>query len=97
VPTEKTIFQNQNIVFCDIYHQAIFTCLGSISPTCLRKAFMLTDPKSIQIQLSCQYLFALFGYAFVKALSKMLMKLTSMEQNRGKKEFVNFFPTIFFR
>ncbi len=45
---------------------------GSISSTCLR-----TDPKSINIHSSHQYLFALMGSAHVEAANKMLLKLTS--------------------
>ncbi len=37
---------------------------------------MREDPKSVKIQSSCQYLFALLGYASVKASRYMLMKLT---------------------
>jgi len=46
----------------------------------LREAFTHTDSKSIKFQLSCQYLFMLLGSAFVKALQKMLMKLTPGQQ-----------------
>jgi len=35
-----------------------------------RKAFNRTDPKSVKIQLSCQYLFALLGSLCVKAARK---------------------------
>jgi len=48
----------------------------SISPTCLRKAFMCPDCKRVKIQSSCQYIFALLGSALVKAATKMMMKLT---------------------
>ncbi len=48
----------------------------SISPTCLQTAFTCTDPKSVKIQSSCKYLFALWGSARIKAACKMLMKLT---------------------
>jgi len=37
---------------------------------------MLSDPKSVKIQSSHQYLFALLGLAHVKAARKTLMKLT---------------------
>jgi len=37
---------------------------------------MRKSPKNVKIQSSRQYLFALLGYASVKALHKMLMKLT---------------------
>jgi hypothetical protein len=39
-------------------------------------AFTRKDPKIVKIQSSYQYLFALLGSASVKALHKMLMKLT---------------------
>jgi len=38
--------------------------------------FIHADPKSINIQSSCQYLFALWGSVLIKALHKMLVKLT---------------------
>ncbi len=44
--------------------------MGSISQTCLRAAFTRADPQTVKIQSHCQYLFALLGSAFVKALSK---------------------------
>ncbi len=50
--------------------------LGSISPTCLRAASTRTDPQIVQIQPSCQYLFAHLGSARVKTAHKMLVKLT---------------------
>jgi len=50
--------------------------MGSISPTCLREAFTSKDSISIKIQSSCQYLLVLLGSLGVKALHKMLMKLT---------------------
>jgi len=50
--------------------------LWIISPTCLCKAIMGANPKSVKIQSRGQYLFMLLGSAFVKASSKMLMKLT---------------------
>jgi len=37
---------------------------------------MLEDPKSVKIQSSHQYFFALLGSSYVKAAHKMLMKLT---------------------
>jgi len=37
---------------------------------------MHTDPKSVRIQSSCQDLFVLLGSAGVKAVGKLLMKLT---------------------
>jgi hypothetical protein len=48
----------------------------SISPTSLRPAFTQEDPRSVKIQSSGQYLFALLGYVHVKVLNKMLMKST---------------------
>ena len=39
-------------------------------------SFYKTDPKSVKIQSSSQYLFALMGSACVKAASETLMKLT---------------------
>jgi len=47
-----------------------------ISPTCKCKAFTSKDPKSIKIQSSCQYHFALLGSTNVKTARKMLLKLT---------------------
>jgi len=35
------------------------------------------DPKSVNIQSSCQYIFALWGYTQVKATLKMLVKFTA--------------------
>jgi len=54
----------------------IFAYLGSISPTCLRASFAHSHTKSVKIQSSCQYLFALLGSACVKAVYKFLVKLT---------------------
>jgi hypothetical protein len=42
----------------------------------LQRAFTSKDPKGVQNQLSCQYLFTLLGSAHKKAFCKMLMKLT---------------------
>jgi len=42
----------------------------------LRAAFTYAGPKSIKIQSSCQYLFALLESVRVKAARKKLMKLT---------------------
>jgi len=39
-------------------------------------AFKRKDPKSVKIQLSCQYLFTLLGSTGAKAARRMLMKLT---------------------
>jgi len=39
--------------------------------------FMHADPKSVNIQSSCQYIFALLGFTRVKAALKMLVKLTA--------------------
>jgi len=50
--------------------------LGSISPTYLHTAFTPVAPKSVRIQLSCQYLFTLFGSTGAKAARRTLMKLT---------------------
>jgi len=49
---------------------------GSIAPTCLRAAFTREDPKSVKIQSSHQYLFAHLGSGHIKAVHKMLVKLT---------------------
>jgi len=38
---------------------------------------MHADPKSVQIQSSSQYIFVILGSVPVKALSKILMKLTT--------------------
>jgi len=43
----------------------------------LRAAFMFEDPKIVKIQSCRQYLFALLGSARVKAVNKMLIKLTT--------------------
>jgi len=48
----------------------------SIFNNVLPAAFICTDPKSVKIRSSCQYLFALLGSAHTKALCTMLMKLT---------------------
>jgi len=45
----------------------------------LQAAFTHKDPKSIKIQSSCQYLFALLGSAHVEASHKMLVKLIPEE------------------
>jgi len=42
----------------------------------LHPAFTSADPKSVKIQLSCQYLFSLLGSVRIKAARKMLFKLT---------------------
>jgi len=47
----------------------------SISSICLRAAFTLIDPKSVNIQSRHQCLFALSGSVCAKAACKMLMKL----------------------
>jgi len=57
-----------------------FTCiskanLGSISPTCLCAAFTCTGPKSIKIQSSHQYLFALLESAGVNAVVNLTQGL----------------------
>jgi len=41
-----------------------------------RTAFTHADHKSVKFQLSCQYLFTLFGSACLKAVLRTLMKLT---------------------
>jgi len=41
-----------------------------ILPTFYRAAFMGADPKSVKIQSSLQYLFALLGYTCIKAACK---------------------------
>ncbi len=51
------------------YH-ALFQHLGSISPTCLRAAFMRSDPKSIKIYSSHQYLFVHMGSLRIEAERK---------------------------
>ncbi len=42
----------------------------------LQAAFARADPESVQIQLNRQYIFTLLGSARVKAVCRMLMKLT---------------------
>jgi len=42
-----------------------------------RAAFAHADPKSIEIQSSCQYFFALLGSMSIKAAYEMLMKSTT--------------------
>jgi len=49
------------------------------STNILRTAFRLVDPERVKIQLSHQYLFTLLGSASVKAVVKMLMKLSPSE------------------
>ncbi len=46
--------------------------------------FTRTDPKCIKIQLSHQYFFAHWGSALVKAVRKMLMKLTPGFESRSR-------------
>ncbi len=55
--------------------------LWSISPKCLCSAFMLTYPKSVKIQSSCQYLYVLLGSTCIKAAHKKLMKLTPEQKD----------------
>ena len=50
--------------------------MGSILPTCLLAAFMHEDSKSVKFKSSHQYIFVPLGSTRVKALQKMLMKLT---------------------
>jgi len=50
--------------------------LMSISPTCLREAFTLRNPKSTKRQLSHQCICVLMGSTHAKAAHKTLMKLT---------------------
>jgi hypothetical protein len=57
---------------------------GTISPTCLCQAFMRKNPKSVKIQSSSQYLFALLGSAYVKAARKTLMKLNPIRALMNK-------------
>ncbi len=45
---------------------------GSISPTCLHKAFAVKDPKSAKRQSSHKRLFVLLGYARPKAVHSCL-------------------------
>ncbi len=73
---------------------------GLLSPTCLCTAITSADTKSVKIQSCCQYLFALLGSAHVKALRKMLMKLsTSFNFNNSLRSTFNvqksFFPQLF--
>ncbi len=49
---------------------------GSISPTSLRKAFTLADPKSPKRHSSQQLMCVLLGSASVKAVHKTLVKST---------------------
>jgi hypothetical protein len=66
--------------------------LGSISPTCLREAFTHADPKSFKKTDDLTVFFALLGSAHVKALCKMLMKLTPDESvGNVMIEFVSYF------
>ncbi len=44
--------------------------------TVLLEAFTGSDPESVKVQLSHQYLYMLFGSVCVKAAGKTLMKLT---------------------
>jgi hypothetical protein len=50
--------------------------LGLISPTFYAKLFTRTDPKSAKITIKTSVLFALLETAHVKALCKILVKLT---------------------
>ncbi len=61
------------------------TLLESISPTYLQAAFTYEDLKSVIIQSSCQYLIALLKYVPVKVVRKMLMKLTPVFCDSGKR------------
>jgi hypothetical protein len=63
--------------------------LGSISTTCLLAALTPVAPKSIRIQSSCQYLFTLLGSATIKAVYKMLVKLTPGAKEFGIISFTN--------
>ncbi len=80
----------------------------SISPTCLRaafirpgvnfinilrRAFALVAPKSVIIQSSCQYLFTLLGSTGTKAASRTLMKLTP-DPKSAKISQVHFFALL---
>jgi len=55
---------------------ASFSFLGLISPTCLLEAFMCTDPKSAKKIDDLTVFFVLLGSSRVKAVCKMLVKLT---------------------
>jgi len=48
----------------------------SISPTCLLEAFTHADPKSVKKTDNLTVFFTTLGSVYVKALCKMLMKLT---------------------
>jgi len=61
------------------------SCVNFINVLCT--AFMSADPKSVKIQSSCQYLFALLGSTCLKALSKILMKLTLCREQ-------SFYPSL---
>jgi len=50
----------------------------------LQAAFIPADPKSVTIQLSCQYLSTLFESASIKAADRTLMKSTPGEKNNLK-------------
>ncbi len=68
---------------------------GSISPTCLRKAFTHADQKSVKIQSSLQYVFALLGSVHIKTSSKMLKKLTpqvAKRKNANTRSFTTGLP-----
>jgi len=63
----------------DKMHDILWTSLvdlGSISSTYLRAAFTPVAPQSVRTQSSCQYLFTLLKSARVKAVRRMLMKLS---------------------
>ncbi len=67
--------------------------LGSISPTCLCKSFMLKDPNSAKRLSSHQCLFVCLGSACPKATRKMLVKSTPgwrwFHWDRGKSTWSN--------
>ncbi len=61
--------------------------LGSISSTYLHAAFTPIAPQSVRSQSSCRYLFTLLESTRVKALLKMLMKLSPEEAHMEQPTF----------
>ncbi len=61
----------------------------------LRAAFTLVAPQCIRTQSSYQYLFTLLGSTFVKAVRRMLMKLSpGMQLKRSDHNTLLFFSLI---
>jgi len=53
---------------------------GSISSTYLHTAFTPIAPQSLRTQSNCQYLFMLLGSVHIKAVRRMLMKLSPVSK-----------------